>query len=126
MKMKKNLLTMFPEGKLRILPKKGTFRPIITFNRKVEFQSDINPNIKLKATLNQYLSDTQLVLRNLKNILGDKFGYCIFDNRQIMKRYDAFVQKWRSMGCPPIKYFTLDIHKCYDSIDTSKLLRFIE
>jgi hypothetical protein len=24
----------YPEGKLRIMPKKGTFRPIITFNRK--------------------------------------------------------------------------------------------
>ncbi len=30
------------------------------------------------------------------------------------------------MGCPPLKYFTVDIHKCYDSIDTSRLLRFIE
>lgn len=30
------------------------------------------------------------------------------------------------MGSPPLKYFTVDIHKCYDSIDTSKLLRMIE
>jgi hypothetical protein len=30
------------------------------------------------------------------------------------------------MGCPPLKYFTLDIQKCYDSIDTSRLLRIIE
>lgn len=57
--------------------------------------SEINPSQKLKATLNQILSDTQLVLRNLKNILGYKFGYCIFDNRQIMRKYDAFVQRWR-------------------------------
>lgn len=26
--------TDYPEGKLRLMPKKGTFRPIITFNRK--------------------------------------------------------------------------------------------
>jgi len=124
--MKKNLLTMYPEGKLRILPKKGTFRPILTFNRKVEFPSDTNSTWRYKATLNQYLSDTQLVLRNLKNILGEKFGYSVFDNRQIMKKYDLFVDKWRKMGCPPIKYFTVDIHKCYDSINTSLLLQFIE
>lgn len=43
-----------------------------------------------------------------------------------MRKYDAFVEKWRKDGCPQLKYFTLDIHKCYDSIDTSKLLRFIE
>lgn len=30
------------------------------------------------------------------------------------------------MGKPPLKYFTVDIRKCYDSIDTSLLLRFIE
>jgi len=30
------------------------------------------------------------------------------------------------MGSPPLKYFTLDIKKCYDSIDTSLLLKFIE
>lgn len=35
LKMKKNPQSMYPEGKLRILPKKGTFRPILTFNRKV-------------------------------------------------------------------------------------------
>lgn len=50
----------------------------------------------------------------------------MFDNRQIMRKYDQFVDKWRRMGCPPIKYFTVDIHKCYDSINTSLLLQFIE
>ncbi len=68
-KIKKNLQVTVPEGKLRILPKKGTFRPIITFNRKVEFINE-NNNLKQKATLNQILADTQLVLRNLKHILG--------------------------------------------------------
>lgn len=126
LKLKKNLNVTYPEGKLRILPKKGTFRPIITFNRKVEFMSETNPTQKLKATLNQILSDTQLVLRNLKNVLGEKFGYCIFDNRQIMRKYDAFIERWRQMDCPPLKYFTLDIKKCYDSIDTSLLLRFVQ
>jgi telomerase reverse transcriptase len=123
--MKKNLFVTYPEGKLRILPKKGTFRPIITFNRKVEFMTDGNPPQKLKATLNQILGDTQLVLRGLKNILGRDFGYCIFDNRQIMRRYDAFVKNWRDNSCPHLKYFTLDIKKCYDSINTSLLMEII-
>ena len=61
---------IYPEGKLRILPKKGSFSPIITFNRKIEFPSEFNQKVKLKANLNQILVDTQLVLRNLKNILG--------------------------------------------------------
>ena len=56
----------YPEGKLRLMPKKGSFRPIITFNRKRKVEGDF-----YKATLNQILSDTQLVLRNLKNLLGN-------------------------------------------------------
>jgi hypothetical protein len=50
------------------MPKKGTFRPIITFNRKLKVEND--SSMKMKATLNQLLSDTQLVLRNMKHILG--------------------------------------------------------
>jgi len=88
-KLRRDIALAKPEGKLRILPKKGTFRPIITFNRKVGYITDYK--CLLKATLNQILSDTQLVLRNLKDILGQKFGYCIFDNNQIMRKYEAFV-----------------------------------
>lgn len=103
------------------MPKKGTFRPIITFNRKRKVEGDF-----YKANLNQILADTQLVLRNLKNLLGKKIGFCIFDNKQISKRYDAFVEKWREKGCPKMVYFTLDIKKCYDSIDTTKLIKIIQ
>lgn len=126
MSIRKNSMEIYPEGKLRILPKKGSFRPIITFNRKMDVPSESNSKTRLKANLNQILVDTQLVLRNLKNVLGEKMGYCIFDNRQISRRYDAYVRKWRELGQPPLKYFTVDIRKCYDSIDTSRLLRFIE
>jgi telomerase reverse transcriptase len=104
------------------MPKKGTFRPIITFNRR----GRINEGSKLTLNLNQILNDTQLVLRNLKNILGQKFGYCVFDNRQVAQKYDAFVQKWRSKGCPRLSFFALDIKKCYDSINPEKLLQFIK
>lgn len=53
-------------------------------------------------------------------------GYCIFDNRQIANKYDAFIRKWRQQGEPPLAYFTLDIKKCYDSIDTNRLMTIIK
>lgn len=62
------------------------------------------------------------MLRNLKNILGTDIGYCIFDNKQISKKYDDFITRWRNKGQPKLVYFTLDIRKCYDSIDTGKLV----
>ncbi len=43
-----------------------------------------------------------------------------------MKKYDAFIERWRQSGSYKLKYFTLDIKKCYDSIDTTLLMKIIE
>ena len=72
--------TEYPISKLRILPKKDSFRPIMTFFRK--------PNKKQfskygKKTLNHILTDSQIVLRNLKDKLGTEVGFSVFDNTQI-------------------------------------------
>ena len=72
------------------------------------------------------LGDIRIVLRNLKNILGTSIGYCIFDNKQISRKYESFVEKWRANGSQKLVYFTLDIKKCYDSIDTNRLLKIIQ
>lgn len=55
-----------PIAKLRVLPKKNSFRPIMTFNNK-------QGNKKL--TYNKILEDAQLVLRNLK---VNKFNVAIY------------------------------------------------
>ncbi|EAR90406.3 telomerase reverse transcriptase (macronuclear) [Tetrahymena thermophila SB210] len=107
----------YPQGKLRIIPKKGSFRPIMTFLRK-----DKQKNIKLN--LNQILMDSQLVFRNLKDMLGQKIGYSVFDNKQISEKFAQFIEKWKNKGRPQLYYVTLDIKKCYDSIDQMKLLNF--
>lgn len=52
----------YPVAKLRILPKKNTFRPLMTFQRKRESQAGFGKRLNL----NQILSDSQIVLRNLK------------------------------------------------------------
>lgn len=114
-----NALIKYPQGKLRIMPKKDSFRPIITFNRKAGMDKD-------RINLNQLLQDTQLVLRNLKEIVGVRFGFGVFDNRHISRKYDAFVEKWRKQGCPELSFFTLDIKKCYDSICPKRLLEIIK
>lgn len=105
----------FPEGKLRILPKKDSFRPLLTFKRRVG-------NL---INLNQFLRLIQLVLRRVKERLAQDFGFSLFDNYQLNRKWDSFVEKWRQEGCPDLSYFTLDIHKCYDSIDPIILLQMI-
>ena len=44
-------------------------------------------------------------------------GFSVFDNKQIRKKYDSFIKRWREKGEPKIYYFTLDIKKCYDYVD---------
>ncbi|KAM3132400.1 hypothetical protein pb186bvf_015500 [Paramecium bursaria] len=102
-------------GKLRILPKPGTFRPITTYQRKVK---------ELKKSLNQKLFETKLVLRNLKN---DKTGgYSVFDNKQVFERLEQFVKLWKTKNYQPVYFLTTDISKCYDSIELDTLMKFLE
>ena len=110
-----------PIAKLRILPKKNTFRPLMTFFRKSGKTTDFK-----KLSLNKILIDTHVVLRNLKVELYEKVGFSVFDNHQISRKYESFVEKWRSANKPKLYFLTMDIKKCYDSIDKGKLLTQIE
>jgi hypothetical protein len=40
--------------------------------------------------------------------------------------HNLYWEIWKNEGCPKLAYFTLDIKKCYDSIDTNKLLSIIK
>lgn len=111
-----------PIAKLRILPKKLTFRPLMTFFRK----SSSNYEGNKKLSLNKILNDVHIVLRNLKEKLSSEFGFSVFDNDQISKKYYEFVKNWREIGKPKLYFLTMDIKKCYDSIDKNKLLLQIE
>lgn len=112
----------YPVSKLRILPKKDTFRPIMTFFRKPNKTPRTNQK---KKTMNQILNESQVVLRTLKERLGVELGFSVFDNAQIFDRYSKFLTKWKAIGSPKLYFVTMDIKKCYDSIDTKKLLEFL-
>lgn len=51
----------------------------MTFFRKPQ---NVHNNAK-KQTLNQILTDSQVVLRTLKERLGVELGFSVFDNAQI-------------------------------------------
>ena len=111
-----------PIAKLRILPKKNTFRPLMTFFRK----SGVNYEGSKKLSMNKILVDTHVVLRNLKDELHEKMGFSVFDNYQIGKKYENFVREWNMADNPKLYFMTMDIRKCYDSIDKNRLLSLIE
>ena len=42
-----------------------------------------------------------------------------------MKKYEAFVEKWKLAGSPELYFVTMDIEKCYDSVDSRKLCELL-
>jgi telomerase reverse transcriptase len=113
----------FEPGKLRLIPKKTTFRPIMTFNKKI-----IDPQGKAsKLTTNTKLMSSHLMLKTLKNrMFKDPFGFAVFNYDDVMKKYEEFVLKWNKVDCPKLYFVTMDIEKCYDSVDREKLATFLK
>ena len=110
-------------GKLRLIPKGDTFRPIMTFNRKIistrQFQK--------RQTTNNKLGNSHMMLKNLKSkMFKHSFGFAVFNYDDIMKRYEAFVQRWHAMGSPPLYFVAMDIEKCYDNVDCEKVSQFLQ
>nr|BAB18587.1 telomerase reverse transcriptase [Paramecium caudatum] len=101
-------------GKLRIVPKPGTFRPIVTYNRKAKTS---------KISLNRKLVDIKYILRNLRI---QPLGYSVFGNPEVFSRLEEFKKLWIKLQQPKTYYITMDIQKCYDTIILQKLLQFIE
>ena len=92
----------FAPAKLRLIPKGETFRPIMTFNRKV-------PNSE-NMTTNKRLGLSHVMLKNLKWRMHQlDFGYAVFNYNEIMKKYENFVQRWEKAGKPKLYFTTMDI-----------------
>ena len=108
----------FAPAKLRLIPKGETFRPIMTFNRKI-------PHSKNQTT-NKKLGKAHLMLKCLKQkMTNTHFGFSVFNYDDIMKRYEDFVNRWEAQGKPKIYFVTMDIEKCYDSVGSKKLGEFL-
>lgn len=109
----------FAPGKLRLIPKGETFRPIMTFNRKVPHSKSL--------TTNKKLSIPHMMLKNLKTkMFQNEFGFAVFNYDDIMKKYEVFVEKWRRAGKPKLYFVTMDIEKCYDNVDSDKVVQFLQ
>jgi hypothetical protein len=109
----------FAPGKLRLIPKGETFRPIMTFNRKVPHSKSLTTNKKLGIS--------HMMLKNLKTkMFQNEFGFAVFNYDDIMKKYEVFVKKWKDAGKPRLYFVTMDIEKCYDNVDSEKVVQFLQ
>ena len=117
-------------GKLRLIPKGDTFRPIMTFNRKITGAASgaaMNNPLAKRVTTNGRLGNAHMMLKNLKSkMFKHSFGFAVFNYDDIMRRYEAFVNKWRKAGNPKLYFVAMDIEKCYDSVHCEKLVEFLQ
>ena len=68
-----------------------------------------------------------MMLKNLKSkMFKHSFGFAVFNYEDIMKRYEAFVQKWIKLGKPKLYFVAMDIEKCYDNVECEKLVNFLQ
>jgi hypothetical protein len=108
----------YAPGKLRLIPKGETIRPIMTFNRKIPHTRNLTTNKKL-----QY---SHMMLKNLKTkMFKQNFGFAVFSYDDIMKKYERFVEKWKASGKPKLYFVTMDIEKCYDNVDAEKVVSML-
>jgi telomerase reverse transcriptase len=105
-----------PIAKLRLVPKSDSVRPIMTFYKKFR-----EPKTGKLTKVGMYLQYAKIVLRSFKRVLGVDMGYAVFDNYQIFQRYADYKKKWEEAGNPQLHYSTMDIKKCYDSVDIGTL-----
>ena len=54
------------------------------------------------------------------------YGFAIFNYDDIMRKYEDFVKRWADAGKPELYFVTMDIEKCYDSVDSKKLKEFLQ
>lgn len=110
-----------PCAKLRLVPKSDSVRPIMTFYKKFK-----DPKTHKSYRVGNYLKNAKIVLRTLKRSLADRQGFAVFDNYQIFDKYSKFKGNWKSKNKPTLFYGTMDIKKCYDSVELDRLFELLK
>lgn len=124
-------------GKLRLMPKPSTMRPITSFKKKTRDKNK-GINNKTKNDLKMRLFDTQKIFKLIQNKMQKNQENCVvFDYKEILKRLMNLKLKLKSnevnsnMKLNPqlvkyLSYVTLDIEACYDNIDIKLLNYFLD
>ena len=129
-------------GKLRLMPKASTMRPITSFKKKTLGQG--------KILLKNKLFDIQKIFKYIQNKMQNNSNNCVvFDYKEIMKRLINFKLKiiktsqnskmFKSININTgvvsnpqnkiksyLNYVTMDIEACYDNINIALLNKFLD
>jgi hypothetical protein len=104
-------------GRLRLMPKSSTCRPIISYKKKT---------MKSRVHLKTYFYEAQKVFKHISNKMQNNSENCVvFDYKNIIRRLLHYKDVLGEEHVD-ISYHTLDIEACYDNIDINKLIGFLD
>jgi hypothetical protein len=104
----------------------------MTFNRKIlgtatGAAAGQGTSQAKRITTNNRLDKSHMMLKNLKSkMFKHSFGFAVFNYDDIMRRYEAFVTRWKAAGSPKLYFVAMDIEKCYDNVECEKLVQFLQ
>lgn len=52
-------------------------------------------------------------------------GYSVFNYDDVMRKLEPFKQLWVEKGKPHLNFMSMDIEKCYDSVNVVKLCQYL-
>eukprot|EP00826_Nyctotherus_ovalis_P033908 TRINITY_DN2770_c0_g1_i11.p2 TRINITY_DN2770_c0_g1~~TRINITY_DN2770_c0_g1_i11.p2 ORF type:complete len:229 (+),score=56.39 TRINITY_DN2770_c0_g1_i11:283-969(+) len=113
----------FAIAKIRMIPKKDSLRPIMTFKRKIRIS---NTNQALSTS--KLFDMSHLLLKNVKyQMVETNYGFAVFDYRQIFAKLETFIEAWKAKQThTPLYFVSLDIEKCYDNVLSYDLKRLLK
>jgi hypothetical protein len=104
-------------GRLRLMPKPTSCRPIVSYRRKT---------LKDKKHLKEIFAESQKVFKYISNKMQSNNDSCvIFDHKTVIKRL-LYYKDMLGSDLHELSYHTLDIEACYDNIDIDKLISFLD
>jgi hypothetical protein len=104
-------------GRLRLMPKSSTCRPIISYKKKT---------LKTRSHLKTIFYEAQKVFKHISTKMQSNYENCVvFDYKNIIRRLLHYKDILGSENVD-ISYHTLDIEACYDNIDIGKLIGFLD
>ena len=78
-------------------------------------------------TMNSKFNQAHTILKHLKsNMFKNQFGFAVFNYCDVIKKYEKFKLQWEKQEKPQTYFVTMDIEKCYDNVNTKKLIQFLQ
>lgn len=117
-------------GKMRVVPKNNTYRPIVSYKKKTFFNK--------KLLKNEFFQTNKIFKYISQKLQSDQENCVVFDYKQIIQKLIYFKEGFKKeneyklskeedyIDTNILNFTNMDIEKCYDNISIKKLTEIID